>query len=186
MVDDAAKRRTARIATGFAVILLVAGCGSGGSASTASSTARVAGASSSARSVQASGPVSVAATTGPLGVYLVDGAGRTLYVFDADSAGTPTCVDACATDWPPLTGVGKPTAAAGAAVDKLSTVGRADGSTQVRYAGQPLYYYAGDVDAGQTNGAGSDGKWWIVGPDGSPIRSGADQADPGGMPGGGY
>jgi hypothetical protein len=47
----------------------------------------------------------------------------------------------------------------------LTTVARSDGSTQVAYAGHPLYYFQGDTSNGDTNGQGSDGfgaKWWEV------------------------
>jgi predicted lipoprotein with Yx(FWY)xxD motif len=176
------------LASGVAVIGLVAGCASGTSGSVPTS-APSAGAGALVLPTVPPGPVVVAATTGPLGVYLVDGAGRTLYLFDADSDGTSSCVDACATSWPPLTATGSPTADAGAAADKLGTKARADGALQVQYAGHPLYFFAGDQTAGQTSGEGSDGKWWIVGPDGSPIRtdsSGQENGDTDNMPGGGY
>jgi predicted lipoprotein with Yx(FWY)xxD motif len=188
MEDEVAGRRTSRCAVGVLAIVLLAGCGSGASGSGPSSAAPAAGVSAGTSAVAASGPVVVAATTGPLGVYLVDGAGRTLYLFEADSGGTSSCVDACATTWPPLMAVGKPTTSAGAAADKLATAARSDGSPQVSYAGHLLYYFAGDEGAGQTNGEGNDGKWWIVGPDGNPIKPGSDQGDNGSddMPGGGY
>lgn len=32
---------------------------------------------------------------------LADANGMTLYTFDADTGGTPTCYDDCATKWPP-------------------------------------------------------------------------------------
>jgi predicted lipoprotein with Yx(FWY)xxD motif len=38
-------------------------------------------------------------------------------------------------------------------------------------AGQwPLYTFAGDTAAGQTNGQGVGGSWFVVAPDGSPIK----------------
>jgi len=176
------------LSLGIVVIALLAGCASGTSDS-ASSSAVSAGAGLLVVPTVPPGPVVVAATTGPLGVHLVDGAGRTLYLFDADSGGTSSCVDACATSWPPLITIGPPTADAGAAADKLATTARADGSMQVQYAGHPLYHFAGDQTAGQTSGEGTDGQWWIVGPDGSAIRSdgaGQQNGDTDVMPGGGY
>ncbi|NNF17103.1 MAG: c-type cytochrome [Gammaproteobacteria bacterium] len=86
--------------------------------------------------------------------------GYTLYVFDND-IGSPgsTCNGGCATAWPPL--LVNDDGASGAA--SLSTVVRDDGTLQVAYEGRPLYFYAGDVNPGDTNGQGLGGVWWIVG-----------------------
>ena len=46
--------------------------------------------------------VIAAATDAKLGAFLTGEDGKTLYVFTPDSANTSTCVDACATNWPPL------------------------------------------------------------------------------------
>jgi predicted lipoprotein with Yx(FWY)xxD motif len=176
------------LAAGVAVIGLLAGCASDPSGSTPSSVFSAAAGSLVVPTV-APGPVLVTAATGPLGIYLVDGAGRTLYLFEADTGRTSSCIADCADQWPPLIVIGSPTAAAAASGDKLATAPRADGSLQVQYAGHPLYYFAGDQTAGQTSGEGMDGQWWIVGPAGGPIRSGPDGEPDGGtdgMPGGGY
>ena len=54
-----------------------------------------------------SGTATVDVGTTDLGQVLVDLSGHTLYVFTADAAGTPTCVDdSCTKVWPPLTGTG--------------------------------------------------------------------------------
>ena len=45
------------------------------------------------------------------------------------------------------------------------------GAKQVTFYGMPLYYVAGDQKAGDTNGQGLFGKWYIVGADGKPIKS---------------
>jgi predicted lipoprotein with Yx(FWY)xxD motif len=37
-----------------------------------------------------------------------------------------------------------------------------DGSTQVTYDGHPLYYWQGDTEAGQANGQGLNGIWWVA------------------------
>src|SRR5215831_16482559 len=49
------------------------------------------------------GAVTVMTKTGPQGTYLVDGQGRSLYLFVADTGTTSTCNGACAAAWPPLT-----------------------------------------------------------------------------------
>jgi len=119
------------------------------------------------------GPAAVGTSSGALGVYLVDGDGKTLYMFDSDAAapGTSTCYDDCATAWPPLLTSGAATSTGNAAADKLSTITRTDGSTQVVYGEHPLYYYAKDTAAGQTTGQAVGGKWWVVGADGTPIKT---------------
>src|SRR5262249_31601405 len=55
-----------------------------------------------------------------------------------------TCAGPCATAWPPLTVANAATAGAGVTAGMLATTNRADGTTQVTYAGHPLYYFAGD------------------------------------------
>ena len=146
----------------------------GSSRSGAASSSAHPGASSGA----ASGAAVVATTTGPLGTYLVDGQGRTLYMFESDANGTSSCTGGCATTWSPLTGTGKPTASAGAQPDRLTTITRADGTRQVVYSTSPLYTYHQDTAPGQTNGQGSGGKWWVVGVDGKPIKTAAGSAAP--------
>jgi predicted lipoprotein with Yx(FWY)xxD motif len=103
---------------------------------------------------------------------LVDLTGRTLYVFTADAAGTPSCVDtSCTKVWPPLTGTA---IAVGTGVPAKSgefkLVPRPDGTSQLTVYGQPLYTYSGDAGPGQTNGQGVGDKWFVVGLDGQPIK----------------
>ncbi len=66
--------------------------------------------------------------------------------------GRSACAGACAAYWPPLLVKGKPTVAGAAKKALLGTTRRADGTRQVTYAGHPLYLFAGDTRAGQTNG----------------------------------
>lgn len=99
-----------------------------------------------------------------LGQYFADSAGRTLYLFTKDTApGESTCYDECATNWPPFV-ANEPFALPLGVGGELSTVQRTDGTTQVAYNGMPLYYFAGDTAAGDTNGQGVGGVWWIVSP----------------------
>jgi predicted lipoprotein with Yx(FWY)xxD motif len=104
--------------------------------------------------------VQLASTT--LGDVLADGAGRTLYVFTADSGGTSTCYSSCADNWPALTADTVPQLGTGLAAADFGTTARTDGTTQVTFHGMPLYYYAGDSAPGQTNGQGLFGKWYVV------------------------
>jgi len=107
---------------------------------------------------------------GPLGTYLTDEAGRTVYLWVADPKSKSECTGQCAVYWPPV--LGAPQALAGVAQKGLGTLTRTGGAKQVTYHGHPLYYFAGDSKAGETNGQGSDGfnaKWWVVNADGKAI-----------------
>src|SRR5262249_58062812 len=79
-----------------------------------------------------------------------------------------TCTDQCAGAWPPLTVTTTPVAGSGVTASLLSTIATSIGK-QVTYAGHPLYRFSGDQAAGQTNGFGSGGVWWVLAPDGSKI-----------------
>jgi predicted lipoprotein with Yx(FWY)xxD motif len=110
-----------------------------------------------------------------LGTVLVDGRGRTLYLFEKDKGPASTCYGACASVWPPLTAAGRPVAGHGVAAGKLRTVKRHDGSSGVTYAGHPLYLYAGDTNAGDVKGQGLDqfgAEWYVLAPDGRKIDEG--------------
>jgi predicted lipoprotein with Yx(FWY)xxD motif len=161
---------TAAFAT-VAVIATAAGCG--GSSGDATSGAAASGGSSAAqRPASTSGPVTVKTATGPLGTFLVDGQGRTLYLWGADKGSHSTCDGACAEAWPPLTTTGAAKAAGGAKASLLGTTTRADGSAEVTYAGHPLYLYVGDRAPGDTTGQGNDGfgaEWYVLSPSGGKI-----------------
>jgi predicted lipoprotein with Yx(FWY)xxD motif len=115
----------------------------------------------------------VTTKTGAAGTYLADGTGKALYLFVIDTAGKSMCNGPCATQWPPLTTTGKPTAGSGATASMLSTITRDDGSTQVAYNGHPLYHFEGDSGPGTTAGQGVNafgGLWWLVSPAGAAIQ----------------
>ena len=82
--------------------------------------------------------------------------GMTLYTYDKDAAGKPTCNGLCAAAWPPYLSQG----------EKLgtgwTTVARSNGSLQWAYRGKPVYFYAGDRAQGDTTGNGLQGVWHIV------------------------
>jgi len=44
-----------------------------------------------------------------------------------------------------------------------------DGSTQIVYAGHPLYEFAGDSNAGDANGEGAAGKWYVLDANGAVV-----------------
>jgi predicted lipoprotein with Yx(FWY)xxD motif len=96
-----------------------------------------------------------------LGLYLTDTAGKTLYVFAKDSAGTSTCTGACLAKWPAF-GASPVTAPSSLTPTDFSTVSRADGVNQTAWMGMPLYYYSGDQKPGDANGQGFNGVWYAA------------------------
>ena len=110
-----------------------------------------------------------------LGRTLVDGQGRTLYLFEADTAGKSNCNRACTSAWPPYVSHGTPQAGTGVAGAMLGTSLRGDGGgTQVTYRGHPLYYYAGDSRPGDAAGQGLNqfgAKWYVLASSGNKIAT---------------
>jgi predicted lipoprotein with Yx(FWY)xxD motif len=107
-----------------------------------------------------------------LGTVLVDGSGRTLYLFQKDKSKKSTCSGACADAWPPALTTGKPTSAGSARKSLLSTTKRSDGTTQVTYNGHPLYRFSGDSKPGQTKGNKVNAfgaRWYAVTPAGKRV-----------------
>lgn len=133
------------------------------------STSPSAAGSSSAASAPATVAVGSNAKLGPI---LVDGAGHTLYLFAADTGGVSTCYQSCAQYWPPLLTDGAPQAGTGANASLLSTTKRTDGTTEVTYAGHPLYFVITDHNPGDATGQAVNNygaPWFAVGPDGKQI-----------------
>jgi predicted lipoprotein with Yx(FWY)xxD motif len=129
-------------------------------------------ASASSSSARTATKVGTASTK--LGRILVDGHGRTLYLFAKDKNGKSACSGACAAYWPPLIASGKPRAVTGAKQSLLGRTRRADGRMQVTYRHHPLYRFSGDTGRGQTNGQSLDdfgGEWWVLSPAGNKITS---------------
>ncbi len=90
---------------------------------------------------------------------LVSSYGKTLYVFDKDSAnsGKSECVAACATNWPPLY------IEAGAKLSgDFSVVTRNDGQKQLAYKGKPLYFWSKDANPGDKTGDGFNNVWHVI------------------------
>lgn len=151
-----------------AIAAFVAACGGGGSGSSTSATAP----SSSSASAGGSA-VTVSTHTGAYGTYLSDGSGRTLYMFQPDKNGSSTCYGQCAKFWPPLTSSSAAHAGSGLQQSMLGTTKRTDGTTQITYAGHPLYYFAEDTSVGDTKGEAlnlSGGEWYLLSTKGTSIE----------------
>jgi predicted lipoprotein with Yx(FWY)xxD motif len=114
----------------------------------------------------------VTAASTKLGMVLVDGSGRTLYLFEKDQPNQSTCAGTCAAAWPVDHSSGTPKTGSGVQASLLGTINRSDNTTQVTYNGHPLYYYSGDSQAGQQNGQGLNAfgaAWYVVAPAGGKV-----------------
>jgi predicted lipoprotein with Yx(FWY)xxD motif len=90
-------------------------------------------------------------------LFRVD-ASKSIYVYDGDKAGTPTCSGECLKQWQPVV------ASKGSGpVGDWTLVKRSDGRMQWRYRNRPVYTFANDRP-GETNGDGVDGVWHVVEP----------------------
>jgi predicted lipoprotein with Yx(FWY)xxD motif len=102
--------------------------------------------------------------------------GRTVYLFtpDPDDGSETTCLNDCAGNWPAVLvpeGV-EPSAGAGVS-GALTVIDRPDGGRQVVYANHPLYFFANDAAAGDVNGQGVGGVWYVVSPAGEAVKDAA-------------
>lgn len=90
-------------------------------------------------------------------VMLKDSNGMTYYTFDKDAAGNgkSACYGSCSVKWPPVPS----SASTGSEFDSIT---RKDGSKQLTYQGNPVYYFAGDTKSSERNGDGLGGVWHIV------------------------
>jgi predicted lipoprotein with Yx(FWY)xxD motif len=154
-----------------AAAALAAGCSSSGSGGSGSGSGGYGGAPSG--TTTPSGVATVAAASTSLGTILVDGSGRTLYLFEKDQGTTSSCYGACAGGWPPDTTNGAPRAGAGVSASLLGTTTRTDGKTKVTYHGHPLYYFAGDRKPGDSNGEGLKAfgaEWYVLSAAGNKVE----------------
>lgn len=106
-----------------------------------------------------------------LGTILVDGKGRTVYVFANDTTDKSTCTGACTADWPPVAAPAKLPASVPGVSGALGTTTRSDGTRQLTVAGHPVYTFSGDSGPGKTGGQGitlNGGVWTVVLPSGAP------------------
>jgi predicted lipoprotein with Yx(FWY)xxD motif len=156
------KSRTVALSLAAAALAASAACGGGSDGS--------------------SGPQPVPAATGDavsaqptsLGTILVDGKGRTVYVFANDTTDRSTCTGSCIADWPPVVAPAPLPASLPGVTGALGATTRTDGSRQLTVAGHPVYTFSGDSSPGQTSGQGltlNGGLWTVVLPTGAPDPS---------------
>jgi predicted lipoprotein with Yx(FWY)xxD motif len=123
-------------------------------------------------SPQANG-ITIGVANTRLGKIIAGPTGRTIYLFLADTATSSSCNSAgCVQAWPPVLTKGAPKAGAGVNAALLGTIKRRDGTTEVTYAGHPLYYFVTDKKPGDVTGQGIDAfgaPWYVVAPSGMQI-----------------
>lgn len=145
-----------------------AGSESSGGANPASSSEKAASTETSSSTPVAAISVGTAANVGKV---LVDSKGMTLYYFQKDQKGSgkSKCSGACASAWPPLLTGAEAEAMTGVQTSMLGTIKRSDGTTQVTYAGWPLYTFVEDKKPGEDNGTDSKAfgaSWYPLHPNG--------------------
>jgi predicted lipoprotein with Yx(FWY)xxD motif len=164
----------------------IAGCGSSSSSSSAgggSQSSSSAAPASSASGGNGYGPTSASSTPASatravittkhskLGTVLALGPKNlTVYLFEADHGNTSSCSGRCAVAWPPV--LGTPSAHGATRGSQLGTIKRADGRTQVTYAGHPLYLFVKDKDSGDAYGEAVrafGAEWYVLAPSGHKI-----------------
>jgi predicted lipoprotein with Yx(FWY)xxD motif len=140
-----------------ALLLVLAACGSDNGGQTPASAAPAETAT-------------VKVVDSDLGPILVDESGRTLYAFTKDKNQSSNCGEACIAVWPALTTVKPAVAGDGAKAELIGQTKSTQGQQQATYGQWPLYYYVGDMVAGDLNGQGIDDEWFVLASDGTLIK----------------
>jgi len=164
VTDRPGPRRLGAVLLTVTLCAGLAACGTSASSGPSSSTT-----STAAAGTTAVGAISVASSS--LGSIVVDGKGRTLYMFTKDTSGSgaSSCAGRCAQAWPAFTVEGTPTATGiKGDVGVLTTT---DGKKQVTLGGWPLYYFAKDAAAGDVLGQDVGKVWFVLDPSGTPVTA---------------
>ncbi len=172
--------KRAGVLFGFVLIIMVissCGGGTGSPGYSNTSSTPTSAPTTAVTTAPASTPTTAASSTGNVVVktasatvggksetILTNTKGMTLYYYDPDTASKTSCTGGCAQNWPPLlfAATGNP-AATPKLSGELEVYPNANGK-QIIYNDHPLYTYAGDTAAGQTNGEGLGGKWHVATP----------------------
>jgi predicted lipoprotein with Yx(FWY)xxD motif len=191
--------RTAGIAIAALLVATACSSSSGGGGTSASVPAGGGAASSSGGAVSSSAPAPSAAgssddngggggatnaagkveletQSSSLGTIITDSNGRTVYMFASDTPTSSSCSGPCLQFWPPVLTNGKTEASHGLAQNKITTLKRTDGGTQVVYNGRPLYYFSQDSGKGDVKGqrrTDFNSIWYVLSPAGAPIKKSA-------------
>ena len=157
--------RPALVAAGAAILLVA--CGGSPQGSTGSSGSSGSSGSATPMPTAQSSPVKTATATvkGKNETILVNSDGMTLYYYTPDKDNSVTCTGSCASIWPPLAAAasGVPGSVSGLS-GKFASDPDPSGGSVITYNGWPLYTFASDNAAGQTNGQGLQGVWFVATP----------------------
>jgi predicted lipoprotein with Yx(FWY)xxD motif len=168
------------VVVGLATVAILTGCGSetdaGGSPSQEPATSASPEPTEDATPSETPSPQAPPARPGTVvttassdfGTMLFDKTGQAIYLFDRETSDRPRCYGSCADAWPPVLTKGEPRADGRVRSGLLATTERKDGTLQVTYAGQPLYYYAheGKNEVLCHNVVEYGGTWLVVQPNG--------------------
>ncbi len=103
-------------------------------------------------------------STTAFGNILTTSDGFTLYFFSKDSKTASNCSGGCSDNWPAFF-ASDLTLDTGLNTSDFGTITRADGAQQTTFKGWPLYTFANDTAAGNINGDGAGGVWYVAKPD---------------------
>jgi len=92
--------------------------------------------------------------------YLVDAQGRSLYFFENDAENVSNCAGDCLSAYPSFQVRDNLVLPSLLSSSQFSTIARADGTTQLAYAGKPLYYFSQDNGRGDISGSIAD--LWLL------------------------
>ncbi len=98
------------------------------------------------------------------GDILTDKEGFTLYFFSLDAKGESNCTSGCLDAWPIFFSEDL-SLDSGLNASDFGSITRSDGEMQTTYKGWPLYFFGNDTAAGDVNGDGSGGVWYVAKPD---------------------
>lgn len=154
----------------------LAACGSPSSQSSHSSKTAATSSPTSSSSSSPAVEFSVAEVSG-LGTVVVDGRGRTVYVFTSDGHTNAPCSGAsgCTKVWPDLAlpaGVSSARAGNGIHAALLGKMKSSNGEIYPTYDGWLMYEYVGDSAPGQGTGQGISsfgGTWYALSTSGTPV-----------------
>jgi predicted lipoprotein with Yx(FWY)xxD motif len=151
-------RRALGAVLGLSMVAVLAGCGGTTPAGRPSKT----------------DDVTLSVSSAPaLGTFIVTH-GWTLYMYPPDRQKAVTCTtaDDCTEAWPPLyVSAGRHIIAGPGVQSDLIGSMAGDGGRVVTYNHWPLYYYIGDRKPGVVNGQNQGFNWFVIAPDGVPVKT---------------
>jgi len=149
------------------MVLVVGACGkSKSSSSSGTTTTEAAQSTTTAAATPASGTSDLAvADNATLGKkIIVDGAGKTVYMYMPDGTSKTSTVSASIkANWPPVKGpASTPKVSSDLDQSKVAVNMQADGTDQLSYNGHLLYYFINDTAPGDAKGNTLGNVWYAL------------------------